>query len=387
MEESAEENKKENVEENTVEIPATKKGSRKGKKTARQHPESNMGSWWRTVSQMSSKNTWFVGITAVVLSILFLLALLNNPNRSLPPEPEQSGMLLQGSPGTFDGLSQPSQWGPAEMMPQGGNIPTMGGMSLQQYPVQPPMPQGIQGGISFETGSPVFPGSVASFPQTSAAQSLLPAYPNCPIYQNYASSNPQTGGLQPVALVNPHAACPSFTQCFPPTSGGMQPVAFTNPHAGCPNFTQCFPQGSAQAVALTNPVMGLAANAVPPPIFRDATMRHVFRGICETCHIVNPDVPISSAATPTHGYRGVCSNCHVINASPNMPPSSMAANAPPIFRDAVMRHAFRGVCENCHVVNPDIPIMVGAQMTHAYRGVCSNCHVINGLPATAPMQK
>ncbi len=52
----------------------------------------------------------------------------------------------------------------------------------------------------------------------------------------------------------------------------------------------------------------------------------------------------------------------------------------PIFRDAVMPHAFRGVCENCHVVNPDIPIPANTtQVLHGYRGVCSNCHTITGI--------
>ncbi|MBF0386916.1 MAG: hypothetical protein HQL20_03575 [Candidatus Omnitrophica bacterium] len=55
---------------------------------------------------------------------------------------------------------------------------------------------------------------------------------------------------------------------------------------------------------------------------------------------------------------------------------------PPIFRDAQMLHQFRGVCENCHVVNPDIAIPAAtAQVPHNFRGVCSNCHTILGLQA------
>ena len=53
-----------------------------------------------------------------------------------------------------------------------------------------------------------------------------------------------------------------------------------------------------------------------------------------------------------------------------------AHSGPPIFRDAMMLHQFRGVCENCHIVSPDIPIPSSAQMVHEYRGVCSNCHTI-----------
>ena len=55
-----------------------------------------------------------------------------------------------------------------------------------------------------------------------------------------------------------------------------------------------------------------------------------------------------------------------------------AHSGPPIFRDAMMLHQFRGVCENCHIVSPDIPIPSSAQMVHEYRGVCSNCHTIQG---------
>ncbi|MEI6437211.1 MAG: magnetochrome domain-containing protein [Candidatus Omnitrophota bacterium] len=61
-------------------------------------------------------------------------------------------------------------------------------------------------------------------------------------------------------------------------------------------------------------------------------------------------------------------NAPVANPVPN--------SAPPIFRDAVMPHQFRGVCENCHTVKPDITIAANATMPHAYRGVCSNCHQI-----------
>ncbi len=54
--------------------------------------------------------------------------------------------------------------------------------------------------------------------------------------------------------------------------------------------------------------------------------------------------------------------------------------AVPIFRDAAMLHEFRGVCENCHTVNPDIAIPANTtQVLHGYRGVCSNCHTITGL--------
>jgi len=60
-----------------------------------------------------------------------------------------------------------------------------------------------------------------------------------------------------------------------------------------------------------------------------------------------------------------------------------AHTAPPIFRDALMPHQYRGVCENCHIVSPDIPIPANATMKHEYRGVCSNCHTILGMTNNA----
>jgi len=96
---------------------------------------------------------------------------------------------------------------------------------------------------------------------------------------------------------------------------GIQSKLFTNPNrASWPNAPQYLPQrGTVQAFAAANSLMGGATSSSSvPPIFRDAVMPHAFRGVCENCHVVNPDIPISATARMPHQYRGVCSNCHVI---------------------------------------------------------------------------
>jgi hypothetical protein len=236
-----------------------KRKVRPKKDSAKKFGENGSRDAW---GEASSRNIWIAGAGVLVLTVLFCSALLRNSGRS--PLPQNVPAMLQG----------PGDAG----MPGQGFAPS--------YP--PP--------------------------------GFLNPHAGCP---NFAQCFPQAAGaVQPAALVNPHAGCPSFTQCFPsaPASAGVQPVAFANPHAGCPSFTQCFPQGSVQAVALTNPVMGAAAAAASaPPIFRDAVLPHAFRGVCENCHVVSPDIPISKKAQLPHEFRGVCSNCHTITDLPPGP--------------------------------------------------------------------
>jgi len=100
--------------------------------------------------------------------------------------------------------------------------------------------------------------------------------------------------------------CPNCQGVVPAANranNGLTNVALPANCMACPTVTQCFPPG--QTVAFTQPVKA-------PPIFRDALMPHRFRGVCENCHIVKPDIAISSGAIPPHEYRGVCSNCHTI---------------------------------------------------------------------------
>jgi len=131
--------------------------------------------------------------------------------------------------------------------------------------------------------------------------------------------NPQdvmSMGGQQVAYVPPGCAtCPTVTNCFPNATSPTQQVAFRNPT--CPvrsNGQPYYAQGTG-----VNPVQQAAFNPQgngtmnqAPVIFRDALMLHEYRGVCEKCHIVQPDIAISINAQMPHNYRGVCSNCHLI---------------------------------------------------------------------------
>ncbi|MBF0243982.1 MAG: hypothetical protein HQL31_01750 [Planctomycetes bacterium] len=111
-------------------------------------------------------------------------------------------------------------------------------------------------------------------------------------------------GMTQVAFVPPNCqTCPTVTQCFPNSPAPGQQVAF-NP--ACPTPGLGLGGRSWTQVAATQPA------TVIPPIFRDASMVHAFRGVCSNCHQVMPNVPIPSSASLPHPFRGVCSNCHEI---------------------------------------------------------------------------
>lgn len=193
-----------------------------------------------------------------------------------------------------------------------------------------------------------------------------------------AGSRGTTGAGQQVAFVPPACAtCPTVTQCFPgaPAPSAAQPVAFA------PNCAQQvgFTPGCAQPAAwVPCPVPGRQlgggqmnagqnANAIRCPqcnyAYSDANFWNRGYSRCPRCGLM---IRVPNQANPVNqGFQQVA-----------------AMQPPVIFRDAVMLHQFRGVCENCHVVNPDIAIPAStAQVPHGFRGVCSNCHTILGLAA------
>lgn len=156
----------------------------------------------------------------------------------------------------------------------------------------------------------------------------------------------QTAGGQQAAFMPPNCAtCPAAPQCFPAgtpvaqqiafnnncmqaaaynpcmqaaayTPGCMQAAAFQNNQAVAPQTDWGQSQGMRQPQANNNTwgvsTVAAVGQTAPPPIFRDAVMPHRFRGVCENCHIVKPDIAIPASAQPAHAYRGVCSNCHTI---------------------------------------------------------------------------
>lgn len=267
-------------------------------------------------ANIGSKNLWIIGIVAIVLAAFFIFAIFKSKG--------DSGNAIQVPPASI------------------GAQDALSGMA----------------GNTFQGATPAAPSSIAG------AQQAAFTGPNCAPYTAANPCFPQGTAAQQVAFISPNCmACPTVTQCFPPAAGGApsfsqgqgaQQVAFGQnggaiqcPFCGysyndiytaargstrCPNCQAIAPAsntatnrntavmvppagivypsgaqypGPGQAVALTQPVKA-------PPIFRDAVMPHKFRGVCENCHVVNPDIAISSSAVPPHAYRGVCSNCHTI---------------------------------------------------------------------------
>lgn len=156
--------------------------------------------------------------------------------------------------------------------------------------------------------------SIEDMPQeviTGAQQAAFvpPACANCPTVTNCFPG----AAAQPAAFVPPGCVnCPTVTNCFPGTASAVQPAAFGT--RACPiafgnqgNNQMYLPY--AQTIAFTQPT---AVAGAAPVIFRDALMPHEYRGVCERCHVVRPDIAISINAQMPHVYRGVCSNCHLI---------------------------------------------------------------------------
>lgn len=134
-----------------------------------------------------------------------------------------------------------------------------------------------------------------------------PSFPQC--FPNATIGQ----GAQLAATFAPGCVtCPNFTQCFPNASTGQgNQLAAYNP--ACPSFTQCYPTANA---GQGGQLAAFQTTNAAPAIFRDAQMLHEFRGVCENCHVVMPDIAIKANAQLPHSYRGVCSNCHTIVNTP-----------------------------------------------------------------------
>ncbi|MBF0330800.1 MAG: hypothetical protein HQL17_02600 [Candidatus Omnitrophica bacterium] len=178
------------------------------------------------------------------------------------------------------------------------------------------------------------------------------------------------GGGQQAAFIPPNCAtCPTAPQCFPGATPAQQ-VAYT---PGCAQQVGYTP-GCAQPVAFAVPNRSVGAQPLsagqntgrlqcPHCNYVYSDPNALARGASQCPRCQN----IIQMAAPGNGFTTV--------ALPQP-----IKGAPPIFRDALMPHKFRGVCERCHQVNPDIAIpATTTQAPHTYRGVCSNCHMILGL--------
>lgn len=150
---------------------------------------------------------------------------------------------------------------------------------------------------------------------------------------------------------------------------GPEQAAFTPPACTtCPMAPQCFPTGTpvAQQIAFNN-------NCMQPAGFTGGCMQPAgFTGGCVRPVAFQGDPALGQQQPILDQNQGFTNIAFGGQKTP-----------PQIFRDAVMPHQFRGICENCHIVNPDIAIPASAQLVHEYRGVCSNCHTILGLNAGA----
>ena len=154
------------------------------------------------------------------------------------------------------------------------------------------------------------------------------------------------------------------------TEAGQQ-AAFVPPNcATCPVAPQCFPAGTpvAQQIAFNN-------NCVQPAAYTPGCIQPIGFTGGGGCFR-----PVAFPGETARGPQAVFNQNQGFAATIAF---GGQKTPPQIFRDAVMPHQFRGVCENCHIVNPDIAIPASAQLVHEFRGVCSNCHTILGLKAGA----
>jgi hypothetical protein len=153
-------------------------------------------------------------------------------------------------------------------------------------------------------------------------------------------------------------------------------VAFTEATRRVKNRTkakvQVFRRGqSLEFIFRSERVLGFSQNEAAQPITPGALSPHRGRSkACTVCHIImitggqlptdagdilpNPP-PIPSNATMRHEYRGPCNTCHVIqnNITGRQLPAdagNILPNPPPIPSNATMRHEYRGPCNNCHVI-------------------------------------
>ena len=106
-------------------------------------------------------------------------------------------------------------------------------------------------------------------------------YPMDPVLQWGMQGGMQ--GMQPVASYGPN--CPIYPNAgasYPPAAAGQQMMA-GNYYGNNPNVAPYYPQPAVmQPVAAVQPAQSMTPQA--PPIFRDAVMKHEYRGVCENCH-------------------------------------------------------------------------------------------------------
>ncbi|MBF0217210.1 MAG: hypothetical protein HQL30_09495 [Candidatus Omnitrophica bacterium] len=238
-----------------------------------------------------SKNLWLVGTAVIMLVTLFCFAIAK-PGSNAVPVPDAAGsVIVQPVTGGVQAAFTPDTHPTADQMLSQWQNGKVAWANPNCIVGNQGSGQGVQwrsqAAVSQARGVSRCP--VCNFPYNSASGVTRCA--NC-------------GGTLP--LNNRPAAGAAGS------GGGFTNVALPANCMVCPNVTQCFPPGQAVALTQTTPAQAQTTLGQAPPIFRDAIMPHAFRGVCENCHIVRPDIAIQSTAQMPHGYRGVCSNCHLI---------------------------------------------------------------------------
>ncbi|MBF0618655.1 MAG: hypothetical protein HQL19_00645 [Candidatus Omnitrophica bacterium] len=255
---------------------------------------------------LSSKSLWIIGTIILGLATFFCVAVFSSAKKPIPMPDQVHGVMVQGA---------------------------------QQVAFQPGQETVVLGGAL-------------------QAAYVPPGCATCPTVTNCFPG--AAGSAQQVALTNPNCAtCPSVAQCFPQGINGAQQVAF---RPGC--------AVGVQQVAFQRPVYsGIRC----PRCNHSYIDQNAGANGFSRCPRCGANITMNSQAQ----------GAGIQNVAFTQPMAGQANGAPMIFRDAVMPHEYRGVCERCHVVNPDIAIPITAQMPHNYRGVCSNCHLIQGLTTGA----
>ncbi|MBF0386932.1 MAG: magnetochrome domain-containing protein [Candidatus Omnitrophica bacterium] len=260
-------------------------------------------------------------------------------------------------------------------MPQGGmnqgmpmGAPVQQGMGMNQVPC--PLPARVQGGM-LQGGAGAGFGQGMQNAQGMNYGMQIMNQPNCLVPNQMQQVGLFNWGQQAFVCPTCNWRMKAARQgnAFPPcpNCGGQMALDMYNPNKIVNPFVEA-PEVPAQQANFFSPNPDMMGTFQCPNC---NWLMHSQQGANEFPRCPNCGQIMKRTASAAR--VALAQNGGAMNAAPG--PAGLG-NAPPIFRDAAMLHQFRGVCENCHVVNPDITIPANASLPHNYRGVCSNCHQI-----------
>ncbi|MBF0594557.1 MAG: hypothetical protein HQL22_06285 [Candidatus Omnitrophica bacterium] len=240
----------------------------------------------------NARNVWIAGITVTLLVTLFCAAMFKAKDAPFPAQPVGPADTVLGPNGqqvalppaacaTCPGL--PQCFPPA---PAGGAQPVAFAPGCAQAVAYTP---GCVQQVGFTPGC-AQPAALTTAPRATPPVGWAP----CPIPRRQMAAGQNSGTI----------LCPQCRFSY------NDPNFWNRGYSRCPRCQSMIPMATPGSPGFQQ-VAGTALT--PPPIFRDAVMLHPFRGICENCHVVRPDIAIPAGTTQVpHGFRGVCSNCHTI---------------------------------------------------------------------------